>query len=447
MSSNFLFRLSLTLIAVLYWVIPANGQKITVQSFQNLLDFAKSNSAERQIWELELLQAENSQRQSKSELLPSLRAYGTWDNYLELPVQLLPSEAVGGEPGTFTEIRFGTQYQINLGLEATMPLINPELWNRVKTERLRLELTKEDISGKEQAWMEQLAKSYYLLLLHQESLDLVTDRFILSDSIYRLAKLKFAVGEMEPLPYHRLEASALAAQNQVYLQEKQVKSAMNTLIRLSGWDQSTVLEFQERLNQPLEKNSTASYDFQQLPEWKKAQQQVSLNEQLLRGTRSSYLPTLSASGKFSQQTLANQFNLSDASSFEVGIWGLSLEWNLFQGGRQRLKTKSAALDLQLSQKQLEVTAQSMMQEKLDLEAEISQNQHLIAGFQPLLSVYEANYRLAGIQWIEGLIPVDELLQVENEWISQQLDYLIALSELSTSLTLVTIRNQFISQNP
>jgi outer membrane protein TolC len=427
-------------------VIPVKGQEISVQGFRDLLNFAKSNSAERPIWELELLQAENTQRQSKSELLPSLRAYGTWDNYLELPVQLLPSEAVGGEPGTFTEIRFGTQYQINLGLEATMPLINLELWNRLKMERLQFELTQLDISSQEQAWIEQLARSYYLLLLHQESLDLASARFAISDSIFQIAKLKFEFGELEPLPYHRLEASALSAKNQVQNQEKQVKTTMNSIIRLSGGDQGTTLIFLDRLAIPSQTDQEVDYELEQLPEWKKAQLQINLNEQILRQTRSSYYPTLSASGRFSQQTLANQFNLSDASSFEVGIWGLSLEWNLFQGGRQRLKSKSAALDLQISQKQMEVTAQSMMQEKLDLEANLIQNQALIAGFKPLLSVYEANYRLAGIQWIEGLIPVDELLQVENEWISQQLDYLIALSELSTSLALVAIRNHSISQN-
>lgn len=447
MSYNRLRQVFLTLSLVFLSVIPLMGQKVTVQNFQDLLDFAKTQSAEKEIWELQLLQEKSSLGETKSELLPKLRAYGNWDNYLELPVQLLPSEAVGGEPGTFTEIRFGTQYQINLGLEASIPLVNLELWNQIKTERLRYKLSEEDISSQEQVWIEQLARSYYLFLLHKESLDLAQSRFALSDSIYRLAKLRFDIGEMEPLPYHRIEASAMSAKNQVFTQEKQLKTAYNSLIRLIGADQLTELEFLDRLDTQIGEAISTDYDLEQLPEWKMANNRVILNEQTLRQSRISHLPTLSATGSFYQQTLGNQFNLQDASSFNVGVWGLRLEWNIFQGGRQRIKSKSASLDYQIAQKQLEVTNQSLLQEKLDLEAEIIQNQDLIAGFLPLLSVYEANYRLAGIQWTEGLIPVDELLQVESEWISQQLDYLVALSELGTSKALISIRNYSYSQNP
>ncbi len=447
MSYTHFHHLSFTLIAVFLWVNPLSSQTITVYNFQDLVDFAKTKSAEKQIWKLQLLQEESSQWESKSELLPKLRAYGNWDNFLELPVQLLPAEAVGGVPGTFAEIQFGTKYQINLGLEATMPLINAELWTRIKTDRLRFELAKEDISSQEQAWIEQLARSYYLFLLHKESLELAQTRFTLSDSIYRLAKLRFEIGELEPLPYHRIEASALSAKNQILTQEKQLKTAQNSIIRMIGGDQQFELEFEDRLAIQKPEAFSSNYDVKQVPDWKMAQNRVFLNQQALRQSRTSHLPTLSATGSFYQQTLGNQFNLQDASSFEVGVWGLRLDWNIFQGGRQRIKNKSASLDYQIAQKQLEVTTQSLLQEKLDLEAEIIQNQALIAGFQPLLSVYESNYRLAGIQWTEGLIPVDELLQVENEWISQQLEYLVALSELSTSKALISIRNHSYSQNP
>jgi outer membrane protein len=440
MSKNRLCQLFFTLIAAFLCITPLRSQTVTIQNFQELLDFAKTQSAEMQIWELQLLQEESAQRQSRSELLPKLRAFGNWDNYLELPVQLLPSEAVGGEPGTFTEIRFGTQYQINLGLEASLPLVNVELWNRIKTERLQFELTKENISGQTQAWIEQLARAYYLVLLHTESLELAQSRFTLSDSIYQVAKLRFEVGELEPLPYRRIEALALSAKNQVFRQEKQLKTSQNSVMRLIGADKPTELEFLDRLSSQKTESLSTDYDLEQLPEWKMAQNTVILNVHALRQSRISHLPTLAATGSFYQQTLGNQFNLQDASSFEVGVWGLRLEWKIFQGGLQRIKTKTASLDYQIAQKQLEVTKQLLAQEKLDLEAEIIQNQALIAGFLPLLSVYESNYRLAGIQWTEGLIPVDELLQVENEWISQQLDYLLALSELGTSKALISIRN-------
>src|SRR5688572_25564010 len=49
-------------------------------------------------------------RAAWSSLLPQVRAFGTFDNNINLPVQLVPAQIFGGPEGEFREIKFGTRY-------------------------------------------------------------------------------------------------------------------------------------------------------------------------------------------------------------------------------------------------------------------------------------------------------------------------------------------------
>jgi outer membrane protein TolC len=446
MSIQNLNRLILALGLLYLSCLPTHGQELSFHNLEEVLRYAKANAPDQKIRDLQVIQQGYAPKMSRAELLPSLRAYGTWDNYLQLPVQLLPSEAVGGEPGTFTEIRFGTQYQLSLGMEASLPLFDLELWNKVKADRLRSQATLHDLATQEQAWAEEIAKAYYQLLLHRESLLLAEERFQLSDSIYRLASLTYQVGEMEPLPFQRIKATAQSAQQALTKQKKMQDLAKSALLRLIGGAESEV-EFAEDLKLPNTEGQEADYALSSLAEWKKAEFEVATSEQVWKQSLASQLPKLTGNGRFYQQTLANNFNLTGASSFEVGVIGLSLNWNLFQGNLKRLKTKSAHLDWQIAREQQLLTQVRLSEEQSRLQAELVTNQRLVKDFDPLLRLFADNFRLAGLQWAAGHIPADELLQVEREWIEQQQDYLIALSDLFTSKALLFIRNQSYSENP
>jgi outer membrane protein TolC len=425
--------------------LPLQAQEIHLHSLEEVLLFAKTNAPEQKIWKMQGQQQEYAPRMSSAELLPKVRLFATWDNYLQLPVQLLPSEAVGGEPGTFTEIRFGTQFQTSTGIEASLPLFDPELWSRIKTERLRSRYNLQDISQQEQAWTEDIARAYYQLLLHLESRKLAEARHHLSDSIYRLAEITYQTGEMEPLPFQRIQATALAAQNALSRQKKQEENARQTLRSLIGAGER-MLHFDEKIKASELKPAFADYELAALPEWKKADLLVNMNEQSWKNSRAKHLPRLAASGQFFQQALGNEFGLREAGTFEVGVIGLSLNWDIFQGNFKRLKTKTAYLDWQISKEQQQRTRELLAEERDRLETDLIQNQGLVTGFGPLLNLYAENFRLAGIQWAEGQISVDELLQVEREWIEQQQEYLIALSDLFTSKALLAIRNQSYAEN-
>lgn len=432
-----------TLILVAWLLIPSSmvGQTLHFESLDSLMAHGLRQSPDEQIRALQLERGQTAIKMAQSALFPKIRAYGTWDDYLQLPVQLIPSEALGGEPGTFTELQFGTQYQLNLGVEATLPLINLELWNQVKAEKYQAEMIYAEIASQQQAWKEQISRTYFLLLLHQESLQIALENAQAADSIFYTAKAQFEVGELEPLPYQRIQANAISAKNQVAIQQRQLTKAKQSLLRLIGVSPDQELIISETLRKQEFQDIQPNYELDQLPEWKLAQHQTQLNALRLQESRNAFFPTLSASGRFYQQTLSNDFNLQQKNAFEVGLIGLSLEWNLFSGGKQKLRSKQAKLDWEIAQKQEQITRETLLEEKLGLQAEIIQNQEILQNFEGVIALYEDNFKLAGVQWLEGLISVDELLQVQQELLDQQNQYLSTLAELCTAKALIHIRSQ------
>ena len=68
------------------------------------------------------LDAESAKRQSQAYMgqgLPQLEGTIDFNDYLTLPTSLIPAEFFGGEPGTFIPVKFGTQYNMNIGATAS----------------------------------------------------------------------------------------------------------------------------------------------------------------------------------------------------------------------------------------------------------------------------------------------------------------------------------------
>ena len=427
-----------------FWAFLATetmSQETVINSFDEILFYGKEHLADFKIWEKTILQSENEIKISSGGLYPQIRAFGNFDDYLQLPVQLLPAEVVGGDPGTFTEIIFGTQYQLNVGIEASLPLVNTAAWNRVKSAKLRAEVVRNDVEVQKQTWTEQLVRSYYLSLLHQIALRLSDWNRKAADSILLISGHQFEQGIMDPLSFQRIKAITLDTRAQYELQYRNSNSSLVSLKRMIGMEIDRNLILTEELDQASIHAGEEEYDIYLLPEWKKVESNSRLAERKLLSALQNYLPTLSALGRYSQQAWSNNLKVGAYDWYETGLVGLRLEWVLFGGNQLRNQTKSSRWDRQVALDELARTKEKLLQEKYDLSLDLVQNTKMISIYQDTNRLFAENFRLAQIQFMEGQISVDELLQVQQElWDNQRL-YLNSLADYLISKALVQLRTE------
>ena len=77
-------------------------------SVQQAVDFAMKNSIQVRNALTDIKIQKQTNREITSAALPQINASGTLNNFLDIPVSLIPAAFTGGPPGTFEKIQFGT---------------------------------------------------------------------------------------------------------------------------------------------------------------------------------------------------------------------------------------------------------------------------------------------------------------------------------------------------
>src|SRR5688572_32813302 len=93
------------LFIILVFPIAVSAQ-IQFNSLDEAIAHAKSNNATLKAENLNQQISDQRLKSAWSALLPSVRAFGTLDNNISLPVQLVPAEFLGGQEGEFAKVQF-----------------------------------------------------------------------------------------------------------------------------------------------------------------------------------------------------------------------------------------------------------------------------------------------------------------------------------------------------
>jgi len=416
--------------------------QLVFYSLEDALDYGEVNQTDFLIRQMESKAADYSENISKSHLYPTLKTVNTFDNYLQLPVQLIPAEIFGGEPGTFREVQFGTQYQINLGLELSLPLINTDAWNAAKLAKLNREMLNQNHGMETFQWKEQVARNYYLTLLNLEASRLAHADWMASDSIFRFADIQYQKGMMEPLPYQRLKASAQKAKAQFVQQEKTVVQSQNQLKLLLGIGADMTITLEETLEVREEKAFDLDYAVRALPELLVLNTELSRSEREFKSARQQALPNLSAVARYSQQAWSDDLRLGSANWFEVGLVGLRMDWTIFGAGRLRQQAKLERTNWEIAQERVKQREVTLEIEKANLLEDFQSSKVAFQLFADALENYSDNFRIAQLHYKEGLITVDELLNVQQELWQNERQYLGSLADYYISKALLTLRSNY-----
>ncbi|MDN4164659.1 TolC family protein [Cytophagales bacterium LB-30] len=396
--------------------------------------------------ERERLLAENAQSQRNSQmatLLPQVKAIANFDNYFSLPVQLVPAEIFGGEPGTFRELQFGTQYQLNYGLEANMPLVNVSAWKSLQASQLAAEAAFFQQKSQEQLYKEEVSRAYYLYLLSREALALSEKNLASNDTLLRAAQVKFEQGLIELLDYNRAQALHVDATQQVLDNRVVLQSNAHALKLSVGLALEDSLELSEGLNDPLLQAQSLQAAPEELPQyrtldWSSKKAEAELSRQQMR-----YLPEVSAYARYTRQAQRNELNFAQAgeSWFEIGVVGLRAEWLLFNGMGRNSQVSQAKRQSEIARLQKEEYGQKATKELLDLHRQSEQSTQAVKAYQRHRQLTEQNYALALRKFNEGVYSFEQLVSIYLENIQSQQKYLSKLSDYYLHQAMIAVKNE------
>ena len=287
--------------------------------------FEESNSIK--IADLTIEKTGYSKIGSYAALYPNITASGSYQRTLKKQVMAMDFN------GQSMEIAVGKWNNVSAGINATMPLINAQLWQSLKLSALDVEIAVEQARSSKISMVAQVKKAYYSVLLAQQVYDVYKEVYDNAAKNLERTEQNYNAGKASEYEYLRAQVNVKNAEPNMFSAEAAIDLAIWQLKAVMGVDLEAKIgvagdinDYKDEMmnynatgdNVSLENNSTLamlSLQDQQL-------------ERTIKMTKYQYIPTLAASFSYNYMAMGDDFKFK-WNPYSVA--GLSLTIPIFDG--------------------------------------------------------------------------------------------------------------------
>lgn len=409
-----------------------SAQNATRHEFtiQQCVDYAYKNNVQVKNALLNIQVQQQTNRDITSAALPTVSGTLSGNDYLQLPVSLLPGEFFGSAPGTFIPVRFGVKYNASATLQLQQLLFDGQVFIGLQARKTSMEFQAKNKEVTEEMIKTNIYKIYYQLVVSKTQIDL------LDANISRLSKLEHDTKELykngfaEKLDLDRiavqvanLETEKLKALNSIDLGYMGLKTLLGMPVTdsLVLVDKLTEDQISRDFTLDTAYNYTDRKDFQYLSLGKK------LNEFNIKRYQLSYLPTVSLSGSYTKNAQRNKFDFFGKGDwFTTSFIGLNISVPIFDGFGKDARIKKARFELKQTENQLDNL-------KLTIDNEVAQSRVNFRTAIATMNFQKKNMQLAESVYNQtkkkyevGTGSNTEITAAQTDLVTAQTNYISAL---------------------
>jgi outer membrane protein TolC len=190
-----IIRTSQVLLCLLFFCFNKIEAQEIVKCFDDLINQVTAKSLTLRNGEIRLTQAKRAKLAAIYGVIePSGGLTDSYTNNTKLPVNLIPSEILGGQPGTFQKVKFGAQYVTNINAYAEIKLLNLQGWEKLRLSKVNIQVNESDNKIALKNWQEDIAVVYFNIVTLQEQLKATELNLLAADTLYQFALQKFNNG-------------------------------------------------------------------------------------------------------------------------------------------------------------------------------------------------------------------------------------------------------------
>lgn len=449
------------LLAILI-LLPSTDFTLSAQDTLKLdlskaLEIALSENPTVKVANKEIEKKKYAQKGAYAPLFPQINFSADYNRTLKKQVMYLDGfGAMGGgsETTTPTEgtenmdiskgIEVGRDNNWSYGFNASMPLVAPTLWKSLTISAIDVELAVEKARSSKIAMVNQVKKSFYGVLLANDSYRVFKSSYDNSMENYQDIKKKFDQGLVAEYDLIRADVSVknaipnmLQAENALTLAKWQLKALLGMDLDLAIDCEGKLTEFENELYADYLSTDTSLVNNSDL---KQLDIQSNQLKETIKMQKFEYLPTLSLSGMYQWSAMNNNFKFSEYRWNPYSVVGVSLSIPIFSGGGKYHKIKQSQVTLEQLSLQREDAKRNL---QLALKQYLDNMNTCIKKFnaaQKGVSQSEKGYQIAQKRYETGSGTLLELNDAELALTQSRLnynqaiyDYMIAKSDLEKTL--------------
>jgi outer membrane protein len=370
----------------------------------------------------------------KAQGLPQISASGQFQNFIDIPTQVLPANAFNpnAPEGELIGLQFGTDFNVNAGIQVNQLLFNGNYLIGLQAVKALKVLNEQLLQKSEKDVRFAVSEAYYTCLVLQENALILDSTLAKTNEILRTTNILVNEKVMIATNAKQMELTVLQLKNAIYMVNSQLKSAKTLLKFQMGYDVEKEIVLTDNFatafnNQPTvtEIDITKNIDYQLVS------QQLVLDELNWKNTKANYLPTLAAFLTHQQNALRNDFDFFESGKawYPTTLWGLQLNIPIFSSGQRAAQVSQMELEMRKTENTLANVSEGLKfqlfqaKEAYELaEQNVMMQQKAIEYAQSVLTDTEILYK-------EQAVTIMELTQAQSQLLNAQTNYTNALFDL------------------
>ncbi len=266
---------------------------------------------------------------------------GSGDGNPDSDTPASPAQRGGGGGG----IKVGLDNSYQVGFNASMPLIAPQLWKTLKLSDTQILQNIESARASRLSLVNQVKNAYYALLLALDSRDVIQESYDMARFTADLYAKQFELGTATRYDVLRTEVAVRNVEPELSQADIAIKQARLQLLVLMGVDAMTPVMPDRRLKSYESSMYAQALGLSRDISGNSDLRMLDLQTRALKNTldvqKASWYPTLALTASY------NWTSMNNGTPFKNLIWnpysmvGVTLSFPLFEGGQRYYKVKQA----------------------------------------------------------------------------------------------------------
>ena len=336
------------------------------------LEDAKSYALEHNI---SVINAENDvqiatyqKRETIAMGLPQANITGSFNNFLNLPVQVLDASFFdpNAPDGALVSFRAGTDYSSSANLNVNQLIFNGSYIVGVQLSKHYGQMQTNVATMTKEEVLFNVIQSYELAVVSKENLRFMDSIVTLTQNLIDKQKNYFELGLMLKEDMDQLNYSLLSAKQAQTQASLQYRNALEILKFSMGHPMDQSIDVVGKPDDLVSSSALDGGDIHSNLNYQLMEDQVTLSEFNLKNNKAAYMPTLNAYFQHGYNAYRNEFDFFNSNQdwFSQTSWGLQLNIPLLSSGQRYYKTSQAKIELLKKENSLTQMEQSLQLQEL-----------------------------------------------------------------------------------
>ena len=368
--------------------------------------------------------------------LPQIYAEVNYQNFLEMPVSLVPAEFFGGQSGEFAEISFGTKQKVVGSVRMDQLIFDGSYIVGLEASKIFLKISENIYEKTTLETKKIIVNNYAAALLAGENVKLLNkNKKNLEENVSEIHQLfKNGFVEEESVEQIQLTLANINTQlkyavNLSKIIHEMLKFNLGIPVEKKVVLSSQISEIIDESNLIFEDQN--NFNISNNIDIKIAENNFLSESLLYKYEKSKFLPSLKAfiNGSYTGNNEKFDFAKNNQKWFGSSLFGLSLDIPLFSSFSKKVNSQKAKISMQQAETKLNETQYRI---RMEIETALNDYQLAIENYfteKENLGLAERIENKNQVKYFEGMVGSFELRQAQLQLYSSQSKYLSSIQNL------------------